>query len=176
MKTAGFYDLVITRTQARFCGQHFAISVGFGGIGDKGGEGDGITPKGRYRLLSVKYRADKLYPPQVAGARVAPIYRDDIWIDDARSDDYNRGLRCCKPAYSHERLYRPDRLYDIIGVLDFNMAETPEKPCPGAGSAIFLHVWRSPSHPTMGCVGFARPDLYWIFQNWQRQSRVVIND
>jgi L,D-peptidoglycan transpeptidase YkuD (ErfK/YbiS/YcfS/YnhG family) len=44
---------------------------------------------------------------------------------------------------------------------------------PGRGSAIFLHVWRKPRHPTAGCIAFARDDLAWILAHWQRASRVV---
>jgi L,D-peptidoglycan transpeptidase YkuD (ErfK/YbiS/YcfS/YnhG family) len=45
---------------------------------------------------------------------------------------------------------------------------------PGRGSAIFLHVWRRPRHPTAGCIAFARADLAFILARWTPRSRVVV--
>jgi L,D-peptidoglycan transpeptidase YkuD (ErfK/YbiS/YcfS/YnhG family) len=58
-------------------------------------------------------------------------------------------------AARHESLWRQDQIYDVIGVLDWNMAPV----IPGRGSAIFLHVARPDFSPTQGCVALALPDL-----------------
>ena len=49
---------------------------------------------------------------------------------------------------SSETLWREDRLYDLIVVLDHN--ERPR--ILGGGSAIFMHVARPGYTPTEGCV------------------------
>ena len=56
---------------------------------------------------------------------------------------------------SHEELWRPDALYDLIGVLGWN--DSP--PGRGRGSAIFLHIARPDFAPTEGCIALAPADL-----------------
>jgi len=55
----------------------------------------------------------------------------------------------------HERLHREDNIYDVIGVLGWNM----DPVVPGRGSAIFVHVARADFAPTDGCVALALPEL-----------------
>jgi len=54
-----------------------------------------------------------------------------------------------------EALWRPDPLYDVVGVLGWNDAT----PVPGRGSAIFLHVATPDLSPTAGCIALALADL-----------------
>ena len=65
---------------------------------------------------------------------------------------YNRPVRLPYPA-RHERLWRDDRLYDVVVVLDYNLA----RPRPGAGGAIFLHIATPDFSPTAGCIAL-QPD------------------
>ncbi len=73
-------------------------------------------------------------------------------------------------GYSHEKLRRSDRQYDLVIPTDYNWP----KAVPGKGSAIFLHVWRRPRHPTAGCVAFAREDLVWIAERLTNRTRLVV--
>jgi L,D-peptidoglycan transpeptidase YkuD (ErfK/YbiS/YcfS/YnhG family) len=98
----------------------------------------------------------------------APGPRDG-WSEDPADPQYNQ--RVSRPhGSSHEILRRADPLYNIIGVLDWN--RTP--PTPGKGSAIFLHLWRRPRHPTAGCVAFEQADLIWILERWRTDSRLIV--
>ena len=90
--------------------------------------------------------------------------------DDPKDPNYNRRGLGPDYAFSHEALRRADRLYDIIGVMDFNYPD----PKPGDGSAIFVHQWRKPRQSTEGCIAFAPEVLRFIAQTWQEQSRVVV--
>jgi L,D-peptidoglycan transpeptidase YkuD (ErfK/YbiS/YcfS/YnhG family) len=45
-----FYDLVVTHWGARFMGYNLPVSIGRSGIAKKTGEGDGITPIGKYSI------------------------------------------------------------------------------------------------------------------------------
>ena len=72
--------------------------------------------------------------------------------------------------YGHETLRRADTLYDLILITDWNWPYAK----PGKGSAIFIHVWRKPRHPTAGCVGFARADLLWIAARIRHATRLII--
>ncbi|OYV40984.1 MAG: hypothetical protein B7Z80_03140 [Rhodospirillales bacterium 20-64-7] len=126
---------------------------GRGGITAAKREGDGATPAGLLKLLRVLYRADRLRAPACA-VPVEPISQQDGWCDDPEHADYNRQIRLPHPA-RHEQLWREDAVYDVIGVLDWNLAA----PVPGRGSAIFLHVARPDFAPTEGCIALALTDL-----------------
>ena len=161
-------DLVVGRWEARFLGRRFPCAVGFGGIGAKRGEGDGITPLGVHALESVLWRPDRR--PRPAGRLPArPIGPGDGWSDDPTDPLYNR--RVPWPSrHSAERLRRADRLYDLVAVVDFNRSP----PVAGAGSAIFLHVWKRPRKWTAGCVAFRAQDLAWILERWGPRSRLIV--
>jgi L,D-peptidoglycan transpeptidase YkuD (ErfK/YbiS/YcfS/YnhG family) len=79
---------------------------------------------------------------------------DDGWCDDPTHRDYNHQIRLPHPA-RHERLWREDALYDVVGVLGWNDAPVER----GRGSAIFLHLARPDYGPTEGCVALAPRDL-----------------
>ncbi|WP_290738355.1 L,D-transpeptidase family protein [Amaricoccus sp.] len=158
-------DLRVGRWRARFRGRILPCAIGRGGIGEKRAEGDGITPVGRHRIDEVRARPDRRASP--AGARAIRPF--DAWSDDPRDPDYNRLVRRPR-AFSHERMFRADRLYDLVAVVDWNRAPV----APGRGSAIFLHSWRRPRFPTAGCVAFAPSDLAWILARWTPRSRVAI--
>lgn len=164
-----FDDLVVTHWGARFRGVTMPCSIGRGGIGQKQGEGDGITPIGSFKLAGIGVRSDRMHF-RTNHVRQKQISLCDVWSDDPNDPDYNHGLHGPNHPYSHERLYRSDPLYDAFGILDYNWPTA----VPGAGSAIFLHIWRKPRHPTEGCVAFERQNLIWILENWQPRSRVVI--
>jgi len=164
-----FEDLVVTKWGARYRGVFLSCAIGRGGIGVKLGEGDGITPLGVFNLAAVKFRPDRVsfHAPQIP----QEIIRiEDIWSDDPKDPAYNNGVYGPDYPFSHENQRRADPLYDAFGILDFNWPEA----VAGAGSAIFLHIWRKPRHPTEGCIAFDRRDLLWIFENWQPRSRVII--
>ena len=93
----------------------------------------------------------------------------DTWSDDPNDPNYNK-LSRPETKFSYEKLWRPDPIYDLIGITDYNWP----KPKPGLGSAIFLHVWRKPRHPTEGCVAFSANDLRIIFRLLENTSRIII--
>lgn len=128
-------------------------ALGRSGIASHKREGDGRTPTGRFRLVAVYYRSDRVGRPPTA-VPVAAIRSDLGWCDDPADRRYNRSVRLPYPAH-HERLWRNDRLYDIVVVLDFNLA----RPRRGAGSAIFLHIADPELAPTEGCIAVDKSDM-----------------
>jgi L,D-peptidoglycan transpeptidase YkuD (ErfK/YbiS/YcfS/YnhG family) len=128
-------------------------ALGRGGVRADKREGDGATPLGTWRLRGVRYRADRLTPPETA-LQVQAIRMQDGWCDDVSSPDYNRPvtLPC---AARHERLWRDDAVYDVVVALGYN----DDPPVAPRGSAIFLHVARPDLAPTEGCVALALDDL-----------------
>lgn len=135
-------------------GRCFPCAVGRGGVRAKRGEGDGVSPVGRWPVRRVLYRPDRVSPPET-DLPVAAIDPADGWCDDP-ADPANYNRRITKPyAGSYESMWRDDQLYDIVVVLGFN----DDPPVAGAGSAIFLHVARACLTPTEGCVALDREAL-----------------
>lgn len=123
-----------------------ACVLGRGGVTRLKREGDGATPAGRHRLESLIVRRDRLTGP--AGPVPARAMRPtDAWEEEPRSGRYNR-LVHRHAAAAGDRLWRDDRLYDIVGVLDWNRRERGSY----RGSAIFLHLCRPDRGPTAGCI------------------------
>jgi len=117
--------------------------------------------------------SDKGHASFLNFAEFRAIGPHDVWSDDPDDLDYNSGLygiAGLHHRFSHERLRRGDPVYDLIAVLDYNFPH----PVYGLGSAMFLHVWRSPRHPTAGCVAFRKSALIEILQGWTVHSRVII--
>ncbi|MHC0052298.1 L,D-transpeptidase family protein [Actibacterium sp. D379-3] len=159
-------DLVVTRWGARYRGRRIPCAIGKGGLAAHKREGDGATPLGVHKIAGMLYRADRI-PPPAHGA--APIGPRDLWSDDGDDPAYNHLVRAPHP-FRHERLRRADRLYDLVLLTDWNGPDAT----PGRGSAIFVHRWRKPRHPTEGCIAFAPADLRWIAQTWRPGARIVV--
>ncbi len=80
-------------------------------------------------------------------------------VDDPQSDKYNQLTSAPAngppPWRSDEHMLRDDALYEWTVFVEHNVK--PAK--PGRGSCIFLHVWRNPNDPTVGCTAMARDNL-----------------
>ena len=147
-------------------GRNFPCSIGKGGISGDKREGDGATPVGSHRIVGMLYRPDRLQPPVPWATPIGPM---DLWSDDPTDPSYNHMVREPYSA-SHERLSRADPLYDLVFLTDWNYPAS----VPGKGSAIFIHRWRKPRHPTEGCVAFSAVDLLWIAQRIAFGCRMIV--
>jgi L,D-peptidoglycan transpeptidase YkuD (ErfK/YbiS/YcfS/YnhG family) len=143
-------------------------AIGPGGIGVKGGEGDGITPLGRFAVREIFYRADRIAKPGVK-LPLRAIQPDDGWCDAPDDANYNRLVKLPYRA-SAENMWRDDALYDLVSVLGFN----DDPVVPGKGSAIFLHVARPDYSHTHGCVALAFADVLAALEQLQPGDAVVI--
>jgi L,D-peptidoglycan transpeptidase YkuD (ErfK/YbiS/YcfS/YnhG family) len=128
-------------------------AIGRSGIRAIKREGDGASPRGRWRLVEVFYRADRERRP-ATGLAVRPLTPSDGWCDAVGDRNYNRRVTHPYPA-SAEALWRADQLYDLVVVLSHNLQPRVQ----GAGSAIFMHVARAGFTPTAGCVALRVGDL-----------------
>jgi L,D-peptidoglycan transpeptidase YkuD (ErfK/YbiS/YcfS/YnhG family) len=155
-------------------------AIGPGGIAVKGGEGDGITPRGIFPVREVFYRADRIAAPRTQ-LPLRTIQDDDGWCDAPDDPNYNRLVKLPYPA-SAENMWREDHLYDLVAVLGYN--DNPV--VPGKGSAIFLHLARSvgesrsdnknePDYSaTQGCVAMAMDDLLAAIEQLKPGDQVAI--
>ena len=112
------------------------------------------------------YRPDRMAKPADWARSFGP---GDLWSDDPRDPYYTLMVRA-PHAFGHERLTRADPQYDLVLITDWNWPFA----VPGRGSAIFLHIWRGPHHPTAGCVAFAQADLVWIAARIRPETRLII--
>lgn len=132
-------------------------------------EGDGATPFGRFGILSLLYRADRRSRPQ-ANLPVASIEANDGWCDAPADRNYNRPVRHPYPE-SAERLWRDDHLYDVVGVLDYNISPRVR----GRGSAIFLHICHPDGKPTAGCIAISAHDMKKLVGGFASKTILVVS-
>src|SRR5262249_4746717 len=160
MRRASFTTIVVRRrpgTRARGWlragARHVPVALGPTGIRADKREGDKATPKGRFRPLRVWWRSDRELRPATSlpVRRIGPA---DGWGEDPADRRYNRPIRR-GPRTAGDRLWRQDRLYDLIVEIDHNTRPR----IAGRGSAVFIHVARPGFAPTAGCVGLHAADL-----------------
>lgn len=159
-------DLVVTPRGLRFRGRHFPCTLGRSGLTDAKREGDGATPRGVHGIVGMLYRPDRIARP---ADWAVPIGPGDLWSDDPADEDYNLMVRAPHP-FGHERLRRPDPLYDLVLITDWNWPRAAR----GRGSAIFVHQWRRPGAPTAGCIALPRAALHWIAPRLGFGARLVV--
>lgn len=142
-------------TTARLVSGGLAVDCALGrtGIRARKREGDGATPRGRFELVEVRYRPDRLARPETR-LPVRPIAPRDGWCDAIGDPNYNRPVRHPYPS-SAEQMWRDDGLYDVVIVTSHNRRPRVQ----GAGSAIFIHIARAGFEPTAGCVALERRAL-----------------
>jgi L,D-peptidoglycan transpeptidase YkuD (ErfK/YbiS/YcfS/YnhG family) len=131
-------------------------------------EGDGATPRGRFRLRRLWCRADR----SPRAPTLLPVARIDgavAWCEDTGDRRYNRPFRrsANEPG---DRLWRDDHLYDWVIEIDHNTRPR----VAGRGSAVFLHVARPDRSPTAGCVAFAAGALRRLLAQLGPKTRIVI--
>lgn len=159
-------DIVVTPWGARFQGRFFPCSIGRGGMVQDKREGDGGSPIGQHHIVGMLYRPDRLPRPTPWAQPIGPA---DLWSDDPTDAAYNHAVRA-PYGCSHEALRRPDPLYDLVLITDWNYPDA----VPGKGSAIFVHTWRKPRHPTAGCIAFAQSHLLWIAKRIRPGTRLIL--
>jgi L,D-peptidoglycan transpeptidase YkuD (ErfK/YbiS/YcfS/YnhG family) len=148
----------------------FAIPVVLGrsGIRANKREGDGATPRGRFRLRRLWWRPDRgpFAPTLLPAVR---IDRSVAWCEEPQDRRYNRPFHrsANEPG---DRLWREDRLYNWIIEIDHNTRPR----IAGRGSAVFLHLTRPNRGPTAGCVAFDPKTLRRLLARLGPKTRIWI--
>ena len=143
-------------------------AIGKKGIGIKKKEGDLITPTGQFKIKYILYRKERV---KISTKLKKIIIKKNMgWCDDPKSNDYNKLVKL-PFAYSHEKLFRKDNIYDIILVLNYNM--NPVK--KNKGSAIFIHIAKKNFKKTEGCVAIRKPSLIKLVKEMNSNTKVKIS-
>lgn len=149
---------------------HVPVALGRAGIRANKREGDGGTPRGRFRPVRLWWRADHLPRPRtlLPVRRIRPI---DAWCEDPADRRYNRPF--AKSANEPgDRLMRDDHLYDAIVEIDHNTRPR----VAGRGSAVFIHLARPAFAPTAGCVALRPRDLKLLVARLSPKTRILIHN
>jgi L,D-peptidoglycan transpeptidase YkuD (ErfK/YbiS/YcfS/YnhG family) len=144
------------------------VVLGRAGVRANKYEGDGATPRGRFRLVRLWWRADRHPRPRTL-LPARRITLDLAWCEDTADRRYNRSFRRT-PAEPGDRLWRDDHLYDFVVEIDHNTRPR----VAGRGSAVFLHLVRPNRSPTAGCVAMARADLKRLLAGLGPRTRIAI--
>ena len=143
-------------------------TIGKRGIGYKKKEGDQITPLGRYKIKYILYRKDRVKKIN-SGIKTIEITKNMGWCNDPNSKQYNKIIKL-PSAFSYEKLYRRENIYDIILVLNYNM--NPAK--KNKGSAIFIHIAKKNYKKTEGCVAIKKNEILKILKFLKSETIVKI--
>jgi L,D-peptidoglycan transpeptidase YkuD (ErfK/YbiS/YcfS/YnhG family) len=114
-------------------------------------EGDWRAPAGVFHLGGAWGVHEKIQKhPRLFYHRVTPR---DLWVEDPASPSYNKHVvldREPSTAWEKKQQMKQDDYPHSLKL--FIAHNAPPKVSPGAGSAIFFHIWRGGgSKPTAGC-------------------------
>jgi len=132
-------------------------------------EGDGKAPAGVFTLGTVfGYAPLPLPGSKMPYLNLTPSVE---CVDDTSSKYYNRVVDrsavadrdAAAPDWnSSEHMLRSDELYRwgiVVGHNGIAAEHNANAPAPGGGSCIFLHIWRGPGQPTVGCTAMPQGQL-----------------
>ena len=156
----------------------FRCQVGAGGFKNvaKKVEGDKATPIGKWRLVKLYYRADRVLRPKSkkkSTLKIKRITKYCGWCDDIRSNYYNKYLNInnpLSPKIGFEKLWRGDNAYDIVIQISHNTNPTIKN----KGSAIFIHCSFEDTRSTAGCIALEKRDLIFLIKNLKSDVNIRI--
>jgi D-alanyl-D-alanine dipeptidase len=117
-------------------------------------EGDGRSPAGIFRL---PYAFGYAPPGEVSAIKLPYIQCTSSveCVDDTNSASYNiivdRGAVAKVDWKSSEKMRMSDDEYKLGVFVEHNTSPTEA----GAGSCVFMHIWKASGHPTSGCTAMS---------------------
>ena len=145
----------------------FKCCIGKQGINSRKIEGDNSTPKGKFKIGTLYYRADRVKKP-LTKINTKKISKNIGWCNDSFSKYYNKKIKINKNI-KYEKLYRADYKYDYLIVIEYNTKGIK----PNKGSAIFLHLTKN-YQKTAGCIAIKKKDFLIMLKIINKNSKIVI--
>jgi len=138
-------------------------------------EGDRKAPAGIfYLIMAMGYDA---LPPAGTTFPYEQIKEKSHCVDDASSKYYNQIVNeadlnapVSNAWKSSELMKRKDVLYKWLVVVDHNATD----PMPGAGSCIFIHIWRSKGKGTAGCTAMEEKAVIGLMSWLKKDAHPVL--
>lgn len=128
-------------------------------IGEKGfsldkEEGDLKAPAGIFRVGTAFGTIDK---PSNVKLSYKKTSKNDYWIDDVSSQNYNNWVEFEGDPYSRWKSFEKLKIssYRLAFVIEYNMNPVVK----GKGSAIFFHIWQGPNISTKGCTALSEANI-----------------
>ncbi len=163
--------VVLEKKNNKWTVKQSPIEAGIGKNGfafpDEKKEGDGKSPTGIFKLgklFSYEKKIHTLLENQ-------QTTKDDKWIDDVNSVDYNTYVNGSTEAKSYENLLLNNDFYKYCIVIQYNTNPVIK----GKGSAIFFHLASNPISFTAGCVAI-QEDYMKLMVSWldPKQNPTII--
>ena len=162
-------NIIIKKNFLFYKGYKLKCSVGKSGITNSKNEGDLATPKGIFKLGLLYYRKDRI-KFLICKIKKKIIKKNMGWCNDSRSYKYNKEVNF-PFKYRAEKLYRDDKIYDILINIKYNQSPILKK----RGSAIFLHLSNKKYKPTAGCIAVLKRDFLKILPLINKSTKIQIN-
>ncbi len=129
-------------------------------------EGDNRAPAGIFALG--KIYTDETALPRGADYPFHTVTPADAWIENPEHPQYNRHVRIADPAnppawFKKEQMRQNDPAHRW----KIEILHNTNPPIPGAGSAIFFHIWRGPNRHSAGCTTMPQDQILEIIR-WLR--------
>lgn len=137
-------------------------------------EGDGRSPAGIYEIgTAFGFATDTRLIPRMKW-QYFPLKTTHICVDDQTSQYYNQlidstAISDWKPGTTGEHMLQTVPQYTWGSVINYNKDNVP-----GAGSCIFIHVWREAAAGTAGCVAMEQDEIIKILRWLQPAKKPVI--
>ena len=128
-------------------------------------EGDKKAPAGIFKLSeSFGYSSRK-------PSKLPYLYADEnlICVDDSNSPFYNQIIEATGSEKSFEHMRRKDNQYKYGIVVAHNPHAKAQR-----GSCIFMHIQKTPHHPTVGCTSMKEEDLKKIIDWLDREKNPIL--
>jgi len=147
---------------------YFRCSVGKNGLTSKKKEGDQKTPKGKFKIGDLYYRKDRIKKPETS-LKCISIDKNMGWCNDVNFPNIYNKLFTISKNIKHEKLKRKDFKYDLFIPIKYNY----NKPIPGFGSCIFIHLTKN-YKATAGCIALGKKDFLIMLKLIKKNSKVKI--
>ena len=162
-------NIKINKNHLLYKGYKLKCCVGKSGIKKGKKEGDLATPKGTFKLGHLYYRKDRIKLPKCKIQKKI-IKKNTGWCNDTKSNKYNKEVKL-PYKYSTEKLYRNDKIYDLLIVIKYNFSPVIKK----KGSAIFLHISKKNYKPTEGCVAIKKKHFLKLIPLIKKKTKILIS-